>query len=226
VTRELVSVIVPFYNAERFLDDAVASVLAQRYRPFELILVDDGSTDRSRILSKALATVHPEVRLLRLMKNAGPAAARNAGLAEATGSYVAFLDADDLMLPDRLSTQLAYLADHPDIAIVLCGAEQVLEPDAPRDLIRRRSLAARSPLHIMSMMIRRPAFDRVGGFEPALRVGEDLDWLFRAGRAGLAIGKIDTVLTRRRMHDRNLSYQTAAIQHAMLQSLRSLLRAR
>jgi glycosyltransferase involved in cell wall biosynthesis len=227
VSTDLVSVIVAFYNAERFLEDAITSVLVQRYSPLEVILVDDGSTDRSEDLARTLSAGHPEVRLLRSTNNAGPSAARNAGLAEATGNYVTFLDADDVMLPDRLSSQVAYLVDRLDVDLVLCGEEQVLDADAPHDLIRRRrSGAAGLHFHIMSMMVRRSVFDRVGGFEPSLAVAEDLDWLFRAGRAGLVVGKIERVLTRRRMHDRNLSYRTADIQHSMLRSLRHLLHAR
>jgi glycosyltransferase involved in cell wall biosynthesis len=226
VSGDLVSVIVPFFNAERFLQDAIESVLIQHYRPLDVILVNDGSTDGSGPLAKQVVAVRPGVRLLQLTTNRGPSAARNEGLSEAAGSYVTFLDADDVMLPDRVSSQVAYLAQHPEVDVVLCGEELVLEAGAPHDLIRRRSPQGGSHPHIMSMMVRRSAFDRVGAFEPSLTVGEDLDWLFRAGRARLGVGQIDKVLTRRRMHEGNLSYRTADIQHAMLRSLRHLLRAR
>jgi len=199
VSAGLVSVVIPFLDTERFLEEAVASVLAQSYRPLELILIDGGSSDRSAGIAKRLARRHPQVRVLRMPANRGSSAARNRGLYEATGRFVTFLDSDDVMVKDRLALQVEYLIEHPQTDVVVCGERSVEEPDSPTDLMRqRRSRSDGAHFHIMSMMVRRSALDRVGGFDPSIQAGQDLDWMFRAGRAGLVIGRIDTAVNRPR----------------------------
>lgn len=224
---ELVSVIVPFHNSEPYLAEAVQSILAQTYRPLELLLVDDGSSDGSARIATSLASKHAELRLVHLAENLGPAAARNRGLAEARGSLITFLDADDSMLRERLAWQVRYLTEHPEVDLVLCAEELAVEPDAPPDTIRRRDARGPGPrFHTMSMMVRRRTFKMVGGFDPSYRVAEDLDWLFRAAAAGLVVGKLDRVLTRRRMHLGNLSYRTHEIKAGIIRSLRQRLHER
>ena len=220
----LVSVIVPFRDAERYLGEAIESVLAQTYRPLELLLVDDGSADGGVGIASSRASMHAEVRLLRLPESRGPAAARNHGLAHARGDLITFLDADDAMLRERLAWQVRHLAEHPRVDVVLSAEELVLEPDAPPESVRRRHARGPGPrFHTMSMMVRRNAFDRVGGFDPSYRVGEDLDWLFRASAAGLVVAKVDRVLTRHRLHRDNLSHRTHEIKAAIIRSLHTRL---
>ena len=108
-----VSVIIPTYNRAALVKEAVASVLAQTWREFELIVVDDGSTDDT---PEALAPYASRIRLLRRENRGGVSAARNAGMAAARGEWLAFLDSDDLWLPEKLARQMAYLAAHPDAA--------------------------------------------------------------------------------------------------------------
>ena len=103
----LVSVITPVWNAAATLAETVASVRAQSMPDWEMILVDDGSTDGARALAEALAAAEPRLRVLGWAENRGPAAARNAGIRAARGRYIAFLDADDLWRPDKLALQLA-----------------------------------------------------------------------------------------------------------------------
>ncbi len=112
----LVSVVVPVYNGEAFVTQAVDSVLAQTYAPWELILVDDGSSDRSGELCQSLAERHPGVRCLR-QENQGPAAARNTGLSLCRGEFVAFLDCDDAWLPQKLARQMPLFTD-PAVGLV------------------------------------------------------------------------------------------------------------
>ena len=119
-----VSVITAFLNAEKFLTEAVESVLAQTFDDWEYVLVDDGSTDGSTVVAKDYAARHPEkVRYLEHPghTNRGVCAARNLGLSHAQGSYVAFLDADDVWMPSKLADQVAILDAHPELAMV-CGA--------------------------------------------------------------------------------------------------------
>ena len=212
-----VSVIVPFFDPGPFLAEAVASVLAQDYRPLELLLVDDGSTDGHAAAAARLAEASAQVRLLRLPFNQGPAAARNAALREARGDIVTFLDADDLMLPGRLAYQTGYLEAHPRVDVVVGLAECVLAPGAPPpDWLRATDAKDGHRYHnAMTMLAPRRIFDRVGAFDPSYRVGEDTEWMLRARAAGVVIARVDRVLIHRRIHGANLTYRTAELRAAI-----------
>ncbi len=112
-----ISVIIPFYNAEKFLARAVQSILQQTYQNYELLLINDGSTDQSLAIAQKLAEAHQKIRLID-QTNRGLAATRNRGIAEAQGKYLAWLDADDEALPLRLAKQVAYMEKHPKIALL------------------------------------------------------------------------------------------------------------
>src|SRR6267154_1483950 len=118
-TPSRVSVVIPVYNGERYLADAIQSVLDQTYQKFEVIVVDDGSTDGSARVAKrfggAIRYVH--------QSNGGVSKARNTGITLAQGTYLAFLDQDDLWLPDKLAVQVAYLDSHPEVGVVYCQCE-------------------------------------------------------------------------------------------------------
>ena len=212
-----VSVIVPAYNARRFLGEALESVRAQELPAREVIVIDDGSTDGSAEVARSFEGV-----IVLRQVNSGPAAARNAGLARATGSLLTFLDADDQMTPGRLAVQVGHLADHLETDCVITKQELLLEPGAaapdwlrpqhaPNDLV---------DVHVMTAMIRRPASDLVGGFDPAYLVGEDLDWLFRLREAGVAIEILPFVGIRRRVHADNLSGRRGTVGPPMIRALR------
>jgi glycosyltransferase involved in cell wall biosynthesis len=212
VRRPGVSVVIPFYNAEAYLAEAVHSALAQGAPPLEVLLVDDGSTDGSPALAARLAAGRPAVRRLRLPSNQGPAAARNAALRAARGGLVAFLDADDVMLPDRLAVQTAYLAAHPAVDVVVAGAEYSPEPGTAWPGWLRARLGAAPSIHHdpMTMLAARAVFDRVGLFDPSLRAGEDTEWLLRAGAAGAVIARLDRPVIRRRIHPASLTGRPGA----------------
>src|ERR1044071_9784434 len=120
-----VSVVIPAYNAERYLGEAIESVLAQTYAPLETIVVDDGSSDGTA----AVARSHPGVTLIS-QENAGPAAARNRGFAASRGELIAFHDADDLMTPDKLAVQVGEMLAKPAIGCVLAEQELLIEAGA------------------------------------------------------------------------------------------------
>jgi glycosyltransferase involved in cell wall biosynthesis len=218
VSGRLVSVIVPFHGSAPYLDEAVRSVLDQTYRPLEVILVSDGSSEVGAEIARRLVAGRAQMRLLHLPDNRGPAAARNRGLEDAAGDFITFLDADDCMVPERIAVQVAHLTDRPQVDIVLGAEELIVEPGAPSTLERREP--AGPSFHTMSMMLRPAALERVGRFDPQYRVAEDLDWLFRASAAGLVIEKLDRVLTRHRLHADNLSYRSGEIKAAIVRSLR------
>lgn len=223
-----VSVIIPFFDVGPYLAEAVASVLAQDYRPLELLLVDDGSTRNHGDAAARLARTSMQVRLLQLRSNQGPAAARNAALREARGELLTFLDADDLMLPGRLSFQTAYLESHPEVDVVAGEAECAVAPGVtPPEWLRALEATGRHRYpYAMTMLARRRAFERVGAFDPTYRVGEDTDWMLRAGAAGVVVARVERVLIRRRLHGANLTYRTEELRTAVHRSVLRLARDR
>jgi glycosyltransferase involved in cell wall biosynthesis len=226
VSAAPVSVIVPVYDAERFVVEALDSIWAQRYPALEVLAVDDGSTDGSAALVSARLARHPELRLLRLPANAGPGAARNVGLAMARGELLTFLDADDRMAPERLAFQAAYLGAHGDVDVVV-GTEAIeLAPGVrpPAWLGLRRG--ARPRYYQMSMMARRAAFAQVGAFDESFRMGSDHEWMCRAATAGVRTALVDRVLLVRRLHGGNLTYRIDEMRQAMERVLLKSARAR
>jgi glycosyltransferase involved in cell wall biosynthesis len=224
----LVSVIIPFFEARRFLAEAVESVLAQSYAPLELLLVDDGSTDGSADSVASLVDRHDRVHLLRLSCNQGPAAARNVALRQARGGFVTFLDADDLMVADRIAFQVDYLRTHPGIDVVMGLAKYDVEPgiEPPRWLRERQSSNPSPYQNPMTMLARRAVFDRVGLFDPSYRVGEDTEWALRAAGGGTVIATVNRILIRRRFHGANLTYETARMRDSIRRIVLGLARDR
>ncbi|MBS0305635.1 MAG: glycosyltransferase family 2 protein [Proteobacteria bacterium] len=196
-----VSVVVPAYNAAAFVGRAVDSVLAQSGVDYELLVVDDGSSDGTVAV---LAAYGDRLRVL-VQANAGPAAARNRGLHEARGRYVAFLDADDWWLPEKLARQVALLDGRPEIGFCSTATRVVTEGGAPagewpcvpgeRPLLETlfvRSAAVSGSTS--GVLARRELLLGAGGFDEALRGFEDPDlWMRLAARAGYAC--IDEPLT-------------------------------
>ena len=216
----LVSVIVPVYNGERFLAAALGSVVAQDYAPLEVIVVDDGSEDGSAAIARSFTGVG-----YLYQPNQGPSAARNAGIAAARGEFIAFLDADDVMMPNKLSVQVGYLLEHPEVGCVLCHQEMLLEPGTlPPPWLRRhpifKGLDRVAPASA-SAVVRASALERCGGFDPAYRLAEGMEWLGRIRDAGVKIAVLSDILMYRRFHGSNLSRQQQAIRHGVLKGLKA-----
>lgn len=214
----LVSVVVPVHRGERFLDAALASVEAQSHPCVETIVVDDGSPDRSAEIAEA----HDGVRVAR-QENLGVAAARNAGLALSAGPLVAFLDQDDEWAPDRLSRGVAHLREHPGTAVVLCHLDIFLSDGTERPPWFRRSwIEEPQPGYTPSTwLVRREAFDSIGGFDTSYRIACDSDWLARAKDAGLGIAMLPEALVRWRVHGANGTYQQDAMRAELLRMTRA-----
>jgi len=226
-----VSTIVPAFNAERFLGEAIESALAQDYRPHQVVVIDDGSTDDTA----EVAAAFPQVKLIR-QANLGPAAARNAAIEAASGELIALLDADDLMEPSRLEIQVTYLLEHPEAAAVLGRHELLIEPgvEPPRwvaelpamiESFGGEGMSERIPVlpdrPTASMLARRSAFELVGPYDTSFRLGEDVDWVIRAWECGLELAAVDEVVMRRRVHGANLTYDDAGCRRALLRMLRT-----
>jgi glycosyltransferase involved in cell wall biosynthesis len=216
VSVSLISVIVPAYQAETYLREALDSALRQDHEAVELIVVDDGSTDRTA----EIAAEYP-VQLVR-REQGGPAAARNSGLAVAKGEFLTILDADDLWPSDRLSRQLAHLTAHPEQRIVLGLAEVFLSPGESRPAHDPGFAEGEKVVgHPATMLARREVFDVVGPFDETLRLSEDIDWLARASDAGILAGRIEQTLLYYRIHAHNTSRHTQANHAATLRVLRA-----
>jgi glycosyltransferase involved in cell wall biosynthesis len=214
--ESLASVVIPVYNGERFLGEAIGSVWAQSYRPLEIIVVDDGSTDGSARVAKSFSPV-----VYVHQANSGQAAARNHGVELARGELLAFLDADDVWLPDKLSWQMAALAADPNLDAVFGNAEQFLEPGTSGVLPPAfHVLPAQLP---SAMLIRRERFQQVGGYLPGWRVAETIDWYARALEFGLKMSTLDRVVYRRRIHGRNLTLQKEGVAADYLAVVRAAL---
>ena len=199
--RSDVAVIIAVYNGERFLAEAIRSALAQTVAPFEIIVVDDGSTDGSAEIARRF-----DVRYY-YQPNAGVGAARNAGLEMATGSFVAFLDADDRWCLEKLERQLAALKACPAASYALCQHVAVFDPDVGvPSWYRGQAGGQPEPSFVPSAwLVRRSALDTIGWFDPSLRHGDDTDWLARARDAGLEHVMVDEPLLVRRIHGSNLT---------------------
>jgi glycosyltransferase involved in cell wall biosynthesis len=199
---ELISVVVPVHNGERFLAAALDSIAAQTHPAVETIVVDDGSIDESRSIVRGRSGV----RLLT-QEHQGVAAARNRGVQASRGDFLAFLDQDDIWYPEKLEVQRIHLHDHPEVDVVLGRQEPLLEPgvDTPYFLAPDQVYGDLGGVLPPTGLFRREAFDRVGLFDEDVPGEDDFDWLARAREAGLGIAVLDRIVMQRRIHDANQS---------------------
>jgi glycosyltransferase involved in cell wall biosynthesis len=209
-----VSIIMPAYNREQYLAAAIDSVLAQTYQDWELIVVDDGSTDSSPVIAQAYAREHPGRVIFERQENAGPTAARNNGIRRAGGRLIAFLDSDDLWVPTKLERQVPVFDSPDDVAFVYTGYELVDEsgrlvsvvpadPCPPADI---REMLWTQDNHILggTMMIEREKLIRVGLFDERLKGIENLDLRLKLATLG-RVAYVDEILYKYRKHGASLT---------------------
>ncbi|HEX4271209.1 MAG TPA: glycosyltransferase family A protein [Rhizomicrobium sp.] len=194
----LISVVVPCFNTERYVAEALDSVLAQPVRGVQVIVIDDGSTDRSAEIIRA----HDDRIEYRRQANGGIGAARNAGIALARGTYLTFLDADDIWTPGSLPLRLERLRG---AECVYGGVEHFISPEIQGEARERLGAlpATMTARFAGAMLIEKRAFDRVGPFDAGLKMGEMMDWVSRAELAGVTTVLIDDIVLRRRIHGSN-----------------------
>ena len=197
----LISVVIPVYNCERYLAEAIESVLAQTHPPEDIIVIDDGSTDGS---AKVVARFSPKVQY-HWQSNAGAGAARNRGVAVARGNFLAFLDADDLWAEDKLARQCVAFASDPTLDIVFGHIQQFYSPELGEEIKQRLKIPVEviRGLHAGAMLIKREAFLRVGFFKTDLQLAEFVDWYARATELGLKSFMLPEVVMKRRIHQTN-----------------------
>lgn len=199
-----ISCIVPVFNGERFLREAIDSILAQTHRPLEIIAVDDGSTDGT----PAILTSYGEPVHCVAQSNAGPATARNTGIRAATGEFIAFLDSDDLWHPAKLTRQMARFTARPELDVSVTQVQNFWMPELNeeqehfREHPRGHALPGYSTV---TLLARRELFNAIGAFDTTLKHGDDTDWFLRAEEHGARIELLPEVLVYRRLHANNRS---------------------
>ena len=204
-----ISVLIVSYNYGRFLRACIESVLAQTCsEELEIVLVDDGSTDDTAELLREF----PRVRCV-YQNHSGVAAARNRALREASGDYIAFLDADDLWRKEKLALQLNYLREHPECEIVFTGYENFLESGVSLEegWVRQNILfAVKNKTCLPTALFARNVLLRCGDFDESFLRGEDTEWTSRLGYLGIRSGFLEDKLLMRRLHGQNLTREIEA----------------
>ncbi|MEM6478074.1 MAG: glycosyltransferase family A protein [Pseudomonadota bacterium] len=219
-----VTTIIPVHGCLSYLGEAVESALAQTDVSHEIIVVEDGPPDGARARDLLADFASAQVRLIE-QDHGGTSVARNKGVAAANGDVIAFLDADDLWEPQKLSLQLAALAEGHG-QIIFCGMEEFISPDIASD--RAQTLKPRQfpkAISPTTCLLRRVDFEKTGGFEASLFRGEFIEWFARAEKAGLIAYSCEEVLAHRRLHDYNTK-QSQKERQAYAQLAAKLLAAR
>lgn len=216
----LVSVIIPVHNGARYLRAALESVFAQTYRPFEVIVVDDGSVDDSGVIAQGFH----DVRHIH-QANQGVAAARNHGIEAARGEFLAFLDQDDLWTPDKIKLQMAHLLSNPEIGYTLTQQQFFLDPGASFPAWFRKELfsSVHTGWSLNTLVVRRTAFEKVGNFATGYSAASDSDWFFRAKAAGLSMAVVPELLLLKRIHGANESAHAKEVLSELLKVVKSSL---
>lgn len=208
MTQPLVSVIIPAYNAEKYLADSIGSVVGQSYPNVECIVVDDGSTDGTADVARRYGDRICYLRQANLERSA----ARNNGLAKAQGAYVSFLDADDLLAPQKIAEQVEFLAQHQEYEVAYSRVHYFTEgppryfysvrrPGPSGDILLQ--LIFSNFITVNAPLIRRRAIEKAGGFNSDLSHYEDWELLLRLSLTGAAFGFQDAVHAFCRMHEGN-----------------------
>jgi glycosyltransferase involved in cell wall biosynthesis len=217
-----VSVVIPAYNAEAFINETVESALAQTHPPSEVIVVDDGSTDATL---ERLQAYERRLRVIR-QSNQGVAAARNAGAAAATSEFIALLDADDVWYANKLERQLTCFGEDPELGLVHCGLNEIDERgrvlgtllDGKEGGLSEDLLMLRGPAILCagsSAIVPRSVFEELGGFDPALSTSADWDFCYRLARR-YRVGFVRDILFGYRLHGTNMHRNIGVMARDML----------
>lgn len=225
----LVSVVIPVFNAERYILETLESVLQQDYPSMEVIVVDDGSTDDTRLLLQGL---DHRVKVFH-QENSGAAVARNLGIEESSGEFVAFIDSDDLWHPSKLSLQIDYFAKHPDVGLVyncwkvIDQKVHIQDPDLFEEMPATLSdiegsksgwlyetlITESCVVHTSSAVVKRSVIDAAGRFNQSLRRGQDYDYWIRVSRVA-PMAKLRAVLSCYRINPSGVTIQGTPVNYA------------
>ena len=218
----LVSVIIPNYNYAHYLPQALDSVLAQTYPRVEIMVIDDGSTDDSE---NVLRGYGDRIRSIK-QQNQGVSAARNLGARETRGELLAFLDADDFWLPEKLERQVQRFVADPELGLVHCGVEEIHD-NGDHLLFRLEGLEGWVATDMLlfnravilgggsGLVVKRSAFEALGGFDTSLSTSADWDFFYRMA-AHARVGFVPSALLKYRVHGSNMHANVRAMEHDML----------
>ena len=217
----LVSAVIPVYNGERYLAETLQSVLSQDYPELEIVVVDDGSVDGTAAIARGFKQVRYVYRT-----NQGQATARNEGITVSSGELLAFLDADDLWTPNKLSTQVNYMLEHPDVGYTLARQSLFMEPGTDVPAWLREDLLHGDHVGFFpsTLVAWRWVFEQIGFYDPSFRIGESADWFARAKDAGIAMEIVPAVLLNKRVHGDNLTHNLQTSRADIFRALRESIR--
>lgn len=218
-----VSVIIPIYNAEKFISETIESVMAQTYPDWEIIAVDDGSTDKTPEILKEYKKKLPKKLHVITQKNSGVSIARNTGVSDAKGEYIAFLDHDDLWLPEKLEKQVKVLDSNKELGLLYSDSYMIDERGNLKKDTLISSIMSRNILRIkmfrgnilnelfcvdfiplLTTIVRKDTFDKVGMFNPEYKISEDYDLFLRIAQL-YTVDFIERPLAKYRIHSRGIS---------------------
>ena len=200
----LISCIVPVFNGERYIGETLNSILNQTYRPLEVIVVDDGSTDGTH---KIVGKYRNNVKYIR-QPNSGPWHARNNGLRTAQGDFLAFQDADDLWHPEKLLRQMARFQKYPELDFCISHIQNFWIPELANEEKRFKDHRRSKPLpgySTITLLARRSCFEKVGVFNTTLSHTGHAEWFTRAKDRNTVMELLPDVLAYRRIHHSNRS---------------------
>ncbi len=199
----LISVIVPVYNCDRYLGEAIESILAQTYRPLEVLVIDDGSTDNSAEIAKKFI---PHIQYC-YKSHSGIAATLNHGIKLSQGDFLAFIDADDLWVNDtKLVSQMNALQKDPNLDLVFGYVQQFISPELAGEVTKNIKIDQESrPAYFKgTLLLKKETFFQVGYFNSDWHLGEFIDWYIRAKELGLEDIVIPEIYLKRRIHTTNI----------------------
>ena len=213
----LISIIMPAYNAEETIVDSIKSVLYQTLQNWELIIVNDNSTDNTEKVVQPYLT-DKRIILICPQQNRGVAAARNIGIGRSRGTYVAFLDSDDIWLPQKLERQIAFLRKYPELALTY-GDYELFDESGIRSLPRHTrgknrntdlfsavpQIYYKNMIGILTVVVRKRVLDNIGGFDTGLKGTEDHDMWIRMAKVGYQFGYIREKMAQYRLTGGSLS---------------------
>ena len=202
--KPTVSVVMPVYNGEKYLAQAIQSILDQTYTPYEIICIDDKSTDTTLSILESFGDA---VRIIQNSENNGAAASRNAGILFAQGDFLAFADADDIWDSKKLASQMNQFQKDPTLDISFTMIQNFFSPELSEDFKLKRSFPTEPiPGQITgTAVIKRSSFEKVGLLNPKYRIGDFIEWMMRANSLGFKKAMVEEVLYLRRVHENNMS---------------------
>ncbi|NLJ08024.1 MAG: glycosyltransferase [Sphingobacteriales bacterium] len=209
----LISVVIPVYNGEKFIAEAISNVISQNYPALEIIVVNDGSTDNTENIVRSSGV---ELRYI-YKENGGPASARNRGISEASGEFIAFLDADDFWPDKNLTRLIAEFQFDPKLKVVHGYGQLVKKDEQSGEWIYLGNPKESFPGYIGAGLYRKEVFQEVGLFDTFLKFGEDADWFNRARELNIPLKKLEEVTLYVRRHGQNMTEGKTLVELNVLQ---------